>query len=103
MVQLGYCRCYSPSFSSTAPNNKLTGKGVAWNWGSEQDAAFAALKSSLCVTGLVLRQPDPKRPFVLHTDFSKRGISAVLGQTDDDGREYMIACISRSLNKQEQL
>jgi hypothetical protein len=51
--------------------------------------------------GRVLRPVDPKRPLVLHTDWSVHGISAVLGQVDDEGHEYMCACISRSLNKHE--
>jgi hypothetical protein len=38
---------------------------------------------------------------LLHTDWSNHGIGAVLGQVDDDGQEYLCACISRSLNKHE--
>jgi hypothetical protein len=38
--------------------------------------------------------------FVL-TDFSNVGLVAVIAQTDEEGNEYMVACVSRSLNKHE--
>jgi hypothetical protein len=44
---------------------------------------------------------DPDRRFFLHTDWSVQGMGAVLAQRDDDGREYMVACISRSNNEHE--
>ena len=59
------------------------------------------IKKELCHNGRVLRHADWDRPFILHTDFSSKGISAVLSQADDDGNEYMVCCISRSLNKHE--
>jgi RNase H-like domain found in reverse transcriptase len=37
----------------------------------------------------------------LYTDWSCNGIGAVLAQIDDNQDEYMVACISRSLNKHE--
>jgi hypothetical protein len=40
-------------------------------------------------------------PFWLHTDWSSLGIGAVLGHVDDEGNEYMCACISQSLNEHE--
>jgi hypothetical protein len=51
--------------------------------------------------GPVLRRVRPDRPLILHTDFSGMGISGILGQLDDGGREYMCAAISRSLNVHE--
>jgi hypothetical protein len=50
----------------------------------------------------MLRRPDPSRQFILHTDWCQHGIAAVLGQLDDEGNEYMVACSSRSLNQHEQ-
>jgi hypothetical protein len=44
---------------------------------------------------------DPERPTFLHVDFSNVGLGAVLSQTNSAGHEYMVACCSRSLNKQE--
>jgi hypothetical protein len=49
----------------------------------------------------VLRHADPTQPFLLHTNWSQLGMGGVLGQTDADGHEYMVACVSRSLNKHE--
>ena len=99
---INYYRCYVPDFSRKAqPLNKLLAKDVPWQWGPEQQAAVNALKDELCDNGKVLRQAKAGVPYVLHTDWSKEGISGVLGQVDKDGNEYMVACISRSTNKHE--
>ncbi|PNH10576.1 Retrovirus-related Pol polyprotein from transposon [Tetrabaena socialis] len=104
-TQLGfinYYRCYCPQMSRTVADlNKLLKKGEPWTWGPGQQAAHQAIKDIFAQEGLVLRRVDYSRPLVLHTDFSNKGIAAVLGQLDDDGNEYMCACISRSLNKHE--
>ena len=99
---MSYYRHFIPGFSSIAqPLFKLLKKGVVYQWGAEQVAAYQALKDLMTKPGRVLRPVDPTRPLVLHTDWSVRGIGAVLGQTDEEGREYMCAAISRSLNKHE--
>jgi hypothetical protein len=99
---LNYYRCYIPSASMIAqPLNALLRKGAVYEWGPEQQAAFDALKAELCTPGKVLRQPCDDRPFILHTDWSVMGIGAVLGQLDDQGNEFMVACLSRSLNQHE--
>ena len=49
----------------------------------------------------VLKAPDFKRPFELHTDWAKIGLGAVLSQRDDDTIDYVIAYASRSNNKAE--
>ncbi|KAJ9508279.1 hypothetical protein QJQ45_011788 [Haematococcus lacustris] len=78
---INYYRCYVPNFSATAaPITRLTSKGVPWDWGEQQQHAFAALKAAICTPGLVLRRADYSRPFVLHTDWSTAGCGAVLGQ-----------------------
>lgn len=99
---LNYYRGYIPNASAIAqPLNALLRKDVAFEWGPAQQEAFDALKAELCTPGKVLRQPRDDRPFILHTDWSKLGIGAVLGQLDDQGSEFMVACISRSCNKHE--
>ena len=99
---INYYRCYIPDASSIAqPLNELLRKDVPFDWGPEQQQAYDALKAELCVPGKVLRHAHPDRPLILHTDWSTHGIAAVLGQLDDHGNEYMVACISRSLNKHE--
>ena len=99
---VNYYRCFVPNFSALAqPINALTGKDVPWVWGPEQQQAFDAIKNELCTPGKAIKHIDPDRPLILHSDWSKCGIGAVLGQKDADGNEYMVACISRSLNAGE--
>jgi hypothetical protein len=102
MGLLNYYRCYIPNFSAIASSlNKLLQKNVPFLWGNEQQHAFDTLKQRLCTEGLILRQADPSRQYIVHTDWSQNGIGAVLAQLDDDGNEYMVACASRSLNVHE--
>jgi site-specific DNA-cytosine methylase len=99
---LSYYRHFIPGFSSlAAPMTELLQKDKPWRWGPEQQQAYDHLKKEMSTEGRVLRRIDPKRELILHTDWSNHGIGAVLGQKDDDGNEYMCACISRSLNKHE--
>ena len=104
-TQLGfinYYRCYIPNMSEiAAPLNELLKNDARWRWGLEQEEAHRALKETFMRPDVVLRRIDYSRQLILHTDFSNKGIAAVLGQRDDEGREYMCACISRSLNKHE--
>jgi hypothetical protein len=97
-----YYRHFIPGYSSlTAPLNKLLQKGVVYEWGPEQRAAYATLKDLMTQEGRVLRPINYDKELILHTDWSLYGIGAVLGQLDEDGNEYLCACISRSLNKHE--
>ena len=41
--------------------------------------------------------PDFTKPFLLDTDASNTGISGVLSQLDDEGKEHVIAFASRTL------
>jgi hypothetical protein len=97
-----YYRCYVENYSEiAAPLNALLQKNVTWSWTSVHRAAYQRLKTELADSTKAIRRPDFTRPFVLHTDFSNYGCGAVLGQVDDKGQEYMVACASRSLNKYE--
>ncbi|MGB8816241.1 MAG: reverse transcriptase domain-containing protein [Minisyncoccia bacterium] len=106
---LSYYRCYCENFSAkAAPLTELTKKNAHWQWGPEQQAALDILKGELCQPGKALRRLDYSKPIFLHTDWSKRGIGAVIGQLDETDldehgkpKEYMCACISRSLNTAE--
>ena len=49
----------------------------------------------------VLRAPDSKRPFELHTDWAKTDLGTVLSQRDNDRNEYVIAYGRCSTNKAE--
>jgi len=99
---LNYYRLYVPGFSElAAPLNALLKKDAKWCWGPEQAAALEQLKAALCRDGAALKRFDPDAPTKLYTDWSKHGIAAVLSQTGADGKEYLVACVSRSLNKHE--
>ena len=101
----GYYRVYVPDYAAIArPLTELTQKGVVFEMTPERCAAWETLKDKLCDPDCVLTRPKETRKYVLHTDFSNKGIAAVLGQQywiDEEGKEVMIACISRSLNKHE--
>ncbi len=49
----------------------------------------------------ILRRPDFKKVFILHTDWNALSIGAILGQFDEKGKEYVIAYASWSNNKVE--
>jgi hypothetical protein len=50
---------------------------------------------------LCLCRKDPSLPFTLHTDWSTKGLGAILTQADEQGGQRMVACISRSLHVHE--
>jgi hypothetical protein len=83
-----------------APLNRLLQDDVAWDWDEACQTAFEALKQKL-LEAPILRRPDYKRPFELHTDWSSVRLGAVLVQRDDKGREYVVAYASRSCNRAE--
>jgi hypothetical protein len=83
-----------------APLNRLLQDDVAWDWDEACQTAFEALKQKL-LEAPILRRPNFKRPFELHTDWSSVGLRAVLVQRDDEGREYIVAYASRSCNRAE--
>jgi hypothetical protein len=97
----GYYRRYVQNYSRiAAPLNALLQNGVVWEWKLEAQQAFETLKAKL-TQAPVLRQPDFKLSFELHTDWSATGLGAVLAQKDELNSEYVIACASRSNNRME--
>ena len=99
---LSYYRHFIPGFSSiAAPMTKLLQKNQPWEWGPQQQEAYDKLRAHMTEPGRILRPIDSERELIVHTDWSIHGIGAVLGQKDEEGREYLCACISRSLNKHE--
>ncbi len=48
-----------------------------------------------------MRILDFSKVFILHTDWSALGIGVILGQLDEESKEYVIAYASRSNNKAE--
>lgn len=93
-------RRFVDNFARVAePLIRLTRKKVRWSWGPEQRDAFEALKKTL-TSAPVLTCPDFSRPFILQTNASKCGLSAVLTQESTEG-ERVIAYASRSTNNTE--
>ena len=45
--------------------------------------------------------PDFKKTFIIYSDASNLALGAILGQIDDEGREYVIMYISRLLKLAE--
>eukprot|EP00873_Tetraselmis_striata_P037385 jgi/Tetstr1/457649/TSEL_004230.t1 len=89
-----YCR-FLESFSPVkAPLTALTEKDAPWKWGAAEQQSFDAIRAML-VSAPVMRHPDWRRPFVLHTDWSQARVGACLSQADDNGVEYAVSLASR--------
>ncbi|GJY68961.1 putative reverse transcriptase domain-containing protein [Tanacetum coccineum] len=74
---------------------KLTQKGVKFDWGDKQEAAFQLLKQKLC-SAPILALPEGSEDFIAYCDASKKGLGAVLMQ-----RENVISYASRQLKIHE--
>ncbi len=79
---------------------KKDGKLVTFEWMSARQKTFETIKAKLAIA-LVIAHSDFNKPFILYTDASGGGVGAVLYQKDDDGRERIIACASRTFNEYE--
>ncbi|GKC50566.1 putative reverse transcriptase domain-containing protein [Tanacetum coccineum] len=88
----GYYRRFIEGFSKIAKSmTKLTQKGVKFDWGDKQEAAFHLLKQNLC-SATILALPEGSEDFVVYCDASHMGVGAVLMQ-----REKVISYASRQL------
>ncbi len=95
-----YYRIYVQDFSTIAhPFYELLKKDVVWTWSEKAQEAFNTFKEKLSEFP-ILNRPDFSKLFILHTDWSALGIGVILGQLDDEGKEYVIVYASRS-NKAE--
>ena len=100
----GYYRKFIPNFATiAAPLTDLIRKNrpnqVVWTPACSK--SFEELKKHLC-SDPVLKSPDFKRPFILQTDASNRGVGAVLSQIDAEGEEHPVAYFSRKLLEREE-
>jgi hypothetical protein len=96
-----YYKIYVQYFNTIAhPLYVLLKKNVAWTWSEEVQEAFNTLKEKLSKFP-IMRRPDFNKVFILHTDWSAFGIGAILGQLDEESKEYVITYASRSNNKAE--
>ena len=96
-----YYRRFIRDFASLAkPLHRLIEKAREFTWTLESNQVFQVLKQKP-ISAPVLALPNWSKAFVLDTDASETGISAVLSQVQEDGSECVIAYASRLLSKQE--
>ena len=96
-----YYRKFVKNFITiAAPLHALLKKGVLWHWEIEQQTSFGGLKDKLCSTS-VLKRPDPSLSYFLDTDWSQKGMGAVLSQIDSDGKKRSVSFASRACNPAE--
>ena len=101
---LGMLNCYHRFLPDVAtilePLHQLLRKGSTWQWGKEQQEAFATSKELLQSAELLVHF-DPAKELVLATDASDYGVGAVLSHKMEGGTERPIGYMSRSLNGDE--
>ncbi|GJW41344.1 putative reverse transcriptase domain-containing protein [Tanacetum coccineum] len=77
---IGYYRRFIKGFSKIAKSmTKLTLKGVKFDWGDKQEAAFQLLKQKLC-SAPILTLPEGSEDFVVYCDAFAQGFGDVLMQ-----------------------
>jgi phospholipid-translocating ATPase len=76
----------------------MTEEKRTFEWASEAETAFQAVKDVLCMT-LVLGYPRLGEKFIVDTDASNVGIDGVLSQVHDV--ERVAAYFSKTLSKAE--
>ena len=77
----------------------MTRKDAVFHWSEDCQTAFDQLKT-LLTTSPITAFPDFSQAFRLYTDASTAGLGAILAQVRD-GKERIICCASRALNKAE--
>ena len=96
----GYYQRYVKGFATiAAPLHALTRKDAVFHWSEDCQTAFDQLKTRL-TTSPVTAFPDFSQEFRLYTDASTAGLGAILAQVRD-GKERIICCATRALNKAE--
>jgi len=97
---VGHYRQYVPNCAGIAQAlNRLTVKGVRWQWTQAEQKAFDHLKDCL-VEAPILAYPDPAKEYILDADASNHNVGAVLSQVRDD-RKVMMAYYSKALSAPE--
>ena len=98
---LTYYGRFLPDLATTlAPLYELLQSNRKWSWEGPQRMAFQRAKESLSTSPL-LTHYDPQKPLLLACDASPYGLGAVLSHLMADGKEQLIAFVSRTLSPAE--
>ena len=101
---IGMCTFYRRFYDKYAllinPFRDLLSSKNKFIWSDDHRCAFKTLKEKLA-NYILLSHYRHDLPFILQTDASKSGISAVLYQINEDGEQIIIALISRCLSGYE--
>ncbi|GJP46330.1 hypothetical protein CLOM_g5632 [Closterium sp. NIES-68] len=97
---LSYYRRFVPNFSKWAAIlNNLLRDDKAWEWGEKEKTLLKGLMDTV-KTATLLQLPQKEKPFTLYTDWSSKGMGAILCQ-EIEGEERVVAYASRSCNTSE--
>ncbi|GJX43047.1 putative reverse transcriptase domain-containing protein [Tanacetum coccineum] len=105
----GYYRRFIEGFSKIAKSmTKLTQKGVMFDWGNKQEAAFQLIKQKWCNTP-ILALPKGSKDFTAYYDASIKGLGVVLMEREKRHYLYRTRCtvytdhksLQHILNKKE--
>ena len=96
----GFVHIAAPLYDLISGDNKDK-KSEPVELSPEALEAFNILKEK-CVNAPALSFPDFKKPFLLETDASGKGLGAVLSQKQDDGRYHPVVYASQTMSKTEQ-
>ncbi|GJZ95450.1 putative reverse transcriptase domain-containing protein [Tanacetum coccineum] len=89
----GYYRRFIEGFSKIAKlMTKVTQKGVKFDCGDNEEAAFQLIKQKLC-SALILALPEGSEDFVVYCDASHKGLGVVLMQREKRHYLYGTKCM----------
>ena len=97
----GYYRKFVRSYVElVAPLQRLTLKDCPFDLSDDCQKVFDSIKQRLLQVP-ILRYADVNKEFFLYTDSSSYSVGYLIGQTDDEGKEYVCEYGGRSLLKHE--
>jgi hypothetical protein len=97
----GYYKKYVRGYSEKARAMvDLIKKDAKWDWGPRQRGAFALLKDKL-IRALLLKHPEPDKPYILDPDSSEHTIGGIISQKDAQGNEHPVVYYSRTIRPEE--